>query len=185
MKVLEAKLDEQHELFCRCYVKHFNGAKAVVEAGYKDTSEKAVSVQAARLLGNVRVQKRIRELVAHRLKRIELDGDQILKEIQKVAYFDVRKLYDENNVMLPVKDWPLEVAMCIQAVETFEVKDHRGRIIGHTQKIKMWDKLRALELLGKNKQLFNEHQQVTNNTVVMVVDEEQARAIRKKILSDC
>lgn len=181
VEVLEAQLEPQQELFCRCYVKHFNGMKAAVEAGYAKSGS---HTQSNRLLKNVNVQKRIRQLLSARLKRHDLSGDQILAEIKRVAYFDPRLLYDENNVMLPVNKWPTEVAMCIQAIETSEIRNPDGFIVGYTQKVKFWDKLKALEMLGKNKHLFSETVEHKHEHKVVVVSMEQMRELDKKLDSE-
>jgi len=84
----------------------------------------------------------------------------ILNELKDIALADVRKAYDENNNLLPVAQWPEALARVVQAVEVSEEYSGQGderELIGYTKRLKLWDKLRALELLGKNLKMFKEH----------------------------
>jgi len=83
----------------------------------------------------------------------------ILNELKDIGLADIRAAYDSNNTLLPVSQWPAALARTVQAVEVQEDWEGQGsnRIkIGETKRLKMWDKLRALELLGKNLKLFKE-----------------------------
>ena len=83
----------------------------------------------------------------------------ILNELKDIALADIREAYDSNGTLLPPDKWPDSLARVVQAVETEEIYDGRGKDrqpIGTTKRLKMWDKLRALELLGKNLRMFKE-----------------------------
>lgn len=178
-EVLEAQLNPQQELFCRQYVKHFNAGKAAVEAGYSAKTARGIG---SALLTKVAVQKRIRALVAGRLKRIELDGDQILHELKALGFFDPIAIYDEDGKMKPIHEWPPSIRKCVQSIESFEhYMPFTKELIGVTWKVKFWDKLKALELLGKNKQLFNEHIEHHHEVKIVAVDLEQLRQINKEL----
>ena len=76
----------------------------------------------------------------------------VLSELKDIALADIRQAYDEQGNMLPPNEWPDALARTIAAVETNEIAGEAG----YTKRIKMWDKLKALELLGKNLKLFKE-----------------------------
>lgn len=71
----------------------------------------------------------------------------ILNELKDIALADIRQAYDPSGELLPVEQWPPALGRCVQAIETSgpEVK-----------RLKLWDKLRALELLGRNLKLFKD-----------------------------
>lgn len=50
------------EKFCQSYVREPNGAKAYREAGYRVTNERSACAAASRLLADVNIKARIREL---------------------------------------------------------------------------------------------------------------------------
>jgi len=83
----------------------------------------------------------------------------ILNELKDIALADIRQAYDQQGNLLSPDQWPDSLARVVQAVETEEIYDGRGKDrqpIGTTKRLKMWDKLRALELLGKNLRMFKE-----------------------------
>jgi len=91
--------------------------------------------------------------------RAEWTVQSILNELKDIALADIRLAYDSNGSLLPPNQWPDALARVVAAVETEELFDGQGdnRInIGQSKRLKMWDKLRALELLGKNLKLFKE-----------------------------
>lgn len=91
----------------------------------------------------------------------------ILDEIKSIGLFDIRKLYDENSNLLESDKWPDEISRAVANIEVNEEYDKDGVYIGRTKKIKMWDKLKALELLGKNRKLFvEEPRQASNNILI-------------------
>lgn len=69
-------LQRLQENFCVEFVRCGNATQAYKNAGYKVRSDKVAGVAAARLLGNVRVQKRIEEL------RLELDSHKIMDAVR-------------------------------------------------------------------------------------------------------
>jgi hypothetical protein len=55
-------LSPQQEAFCQAYLDSSNGTKAYLAAGYKVKNEIVAGVNAARLLGNASIQRRLQEL---------------------------------------------------------------------------------------------------------------------------
>lgn len=93
-----------------------------------------------------KAQERIREYV-----RQMVDPDRVLQEAARLAYSDIRELYDAKGRLKPVKDWPDHLAAAIGGVDT--VRRNVDGSDGHTDdviKVKAWDKPKALEMLMKH-----------------------------------
>lgn len=147
-------LADRQELFCQEYAKTLKGAKSAEAAGY---SKQTANVQAALLLKTPKVKERIQEIVGQRLKKNMATIDFVISELFRVASLDISKAYDETGRMLPVSEMPEDVVRAITSVESTELFDFSGgekTQIGETKKIRVADKLRALELLGKYHKLF-------------------------------
>lgn len=89
--------------------------------------------------------------------RNEFTVESILQELRDVALFDIRELYDENNNLKPVNMWPRHTSSAVSSLEVNELFEGHGseRIqIGLTKRIKLFDKLKAIEQLGKTQALF-------------------------------
>lgn len=160
MKLNEFGLTPNQERFCQEYVVDLNGLKAAVRSGY---SEKTAAQQASRLLINVKVTARIQSLADARAERVQVNADTVLTNLLKLATSDLRKLFGVDGNLLPVSQWPDDVALAVSAVEIEELFEGFGeerQHIGYTKKVKLWDKVRSLEALGKHLQLFTEKLQV-------------------------
>ena len=83
----------------------------------------------------------------------------VIDEIKSIGLVDIRLAYDDNGHLKDPKDWPDNLARCVSAVETLEEYEDIGQgreLMGYTKKLKLWDKLKALELLGRNLKIFTD-----------------------------
>lgn len=91
--------------------------------------------------------------------RSEWTDEMVLSEIRAICRFDIRKLYDENGALKPVHELDAETARMVMTVEVDEIKRGNGDVrvkVGETTKVKVYDKLKALELAGKNRKLYTD-----------------------------
>lgn len=97
----------------------------------------------------------------------------ILTELKNIGLMDIREAYDEAGRFKDVKSIPAEVARCIVAIETEELFDGFGKDreqIGVVRRVKFSDKLRALELLGRNLQMFIDTSRIIHTGRVTLED---------------
>jgi hypothetical protein len=86
--------------------------------------------------------------------------NRVLDEVQKIATVDLRQAFDEKGRLKHIHDIPTEVARCISSIETVEYFEGHGRDrehVGVIRKIRFNDKLKALELAGKQAAMFKDH----------------------------
>ena len=176
----KAERPEKIEAFCLEYIKDENGTRAAIAVGY---AKKSASVMACGLLAKHKVQARLKELRAERNARVLLEGDEILLGIKHLAVSDVRRLFDVNTgCVLPMKDWPDDIAVCVSSIEVDEIfaGKHPNRVlVGYTKKIKLWDKPKSQENLGRNKGLFKDIHEVEDKTPVQANPELLQDAFKK------
>lgn len=89
------RLPKKQAVFCREYATDFNGTQAAIRAGY---SERTANEQAARLLAKVSIRAALRELTADRIKRLEIDGDEILRRWHAIMTTDPNSLMQYRRV---------------------------------------------------------------------------------------
>lgn len=100
-----------------------------------------------------REQRYLRGMTA----REEWAQERILQEIRAIGLVDLREAYTEGGFLKEMKDMPAHIARAIVGVETEELFEGHGKDrvkVGNTVKVKFIDKLKALELLGKNQGMF-------------------------------
>lgn len=151
-------LTARQQLFIVEYLKDRNATAAAERAGY---SAKTARVQGPRLLLNVAIAEAVKQATGAQLARVEIDADDILRELARVAFLDPRRAYGSDPAdpkrkrLLELHEMPEDVA---RAIGTFEVTSMGSEENGtqFLSKVKPCDKLKALELLGKNKRLFTD-----------------------------
>lgn len=95
--------------------------------------------------------------------RAEWAMERVLQEIQLIGTVDIRRAYDQSGALLPVNQMPDDVAVAVASVEVDELYEGFGRDrehIGETKKLKLIDKLKALELMGKNFGMFIDRHEI-------------------------
>lgn len=155
------ELTEKQRRFCEEYVLDLNAKQAAIRAGY---SINGAEVQGHRLLSNANVQGYISHLNGKVSKKLEITRERVLQEMAAVAFFDIRKVFTESGQLLNIKDVDDETAAALASIETFEEFEGYGeerRKTGETRKVKAWDKMRALQDLGKHLGLFTDKIEVT------------------------
>lgn len=109
---------------------------------------------------------RVRAKANERLADL-IDPDRALREAARLAYSDVRQLFDEKGALLPVHQWPDDLAAAIGGVEV--IKRNVDSADGKTDdviKVKVWDKGKALEMLFKHMNLFKEQIELSGGITV-------------------
>lgn len=140
-------LNEKQKRFVEEYLIDLNATQAAARAGY---STKTANEQGARLLANASVSEAVKMALAERSERMQVNADWVLRRLADEAEADMADLYDENGNLKPVKDWPVIWRKgLVSGVETVREKtqDGEGSMI---DKIKISDRIRRLELIGKH-----------------------------------
>ncbi len=144
------ELTEKQEAFCQSYLIDFNGSRAAKDAGY---SAESSAQEASRLLTNVKIQSRINALRVEMGKGFNITRERIAQEYARIAFFDIRKIHDEDDALKPVKEFSDDEAAAIAGIETEDIWDRDvegNRIkIGRLRKVKVTDKRGALDSLAK------------------------------------
>lgn len=87
--------------------------------------------------------------------RAEWAMERVLAEIQLIGTVDIRRAYDDSGELLPINEMPDDVARALVSVDISE--DEAGRT---NKRIKLIDKLKALELMGKNFGMFIDRHEI-------------------------
>ncbi|GAB2774263.1 hypothetical protein GCM10027275_16620 [Rhabdobacter roseus] len=146
-------LTDKQKRFCDEYVLDFNATQAAIRAGY---SEKSAREIACRLLTNVDVQKRIEERKAALDAQLEnkylISKARLLDQYAYSGFSDLRGFFNADGTMKPITELSDEQAACLASIEVheqFTYVDGQKAPNGVIKKIKVWDKLRALEGIRK------------------------------------
>lgn len=146
------KLSPRQERFCQEYLKDLNGMQAALRAGYAQASARS---QASDLLTRPHIQTEIARLNAERSKRTGITTDWVLNRLREIASVDLGEMFNKTGGMKDIHDIPKSVRRSMAGIETVEMFSW-GEHVGNTKKVKLNDKVRALELIGKHLAMWNE-----------------------------
>ena len=77
--------------------------------------------------------------------KLNLTRERILEEYAKIAFFDIRKLYNEAGGFLPIHELDEISAAAIGGIESYDERDIEGTILGTIRKLKISEKRGALD----------------------------------------
>ena len=144
-------LSPRHAAFAAAYAKHGNAERAAVEAGYSASTARK---QASRLSANVGIAAEVARMIALASDRAQMDVDDVIEEATLIASADLADFvewgYDPDKPDAPqvrlIPSAKLDAARRRAIVEVSQTQ--------HGVRIKLADKLRASELLGKRHGIF-------------------------------
>lgn len=165
-------LSPRQHAFVQAVLKGCAKAEAARRAGY---SERGASVQATRLLANAEICSAIAAGQKRAEAKTGVTQQRILDELAKLAFSDLRGMYDAQGQLLPPSQWSDEVAAAVAGAETVEMPGDAG---GKLKRVKRWDKVRALELLMRNQGMLVEkvEHSVSDSLEALIVGAHKAKA---------
>ncbi len=161
-----AKLTEKQQRFIDEYLIDLNATQAAIRAGY---SVKTAREQASQNLTKLNIQQAISEKMAERSKRTGVNQDRIVLELAKIAFVNVANVIDSDDATIKAGATADDTA-AIQSVKVKVIPTKEGE--GVEREIRLNDKLKALELLGKHLGMWNDKLDVNVNIPVVISGED-------------
>lgn len=152
LELAREKLNQKQQRFCEEYCIHFVGAKAARAAGYSENSAGQQSY--SMLKDNEEIKEYIDQLVVAQSRRTEVDADKVVQEFSKIAFSNIKHIYDEKGALKPVNDLDHIQAAAVQSVKETTFTDSSGAT-KTTLEYKLHDKLGALRDLGAHLNIYD------------------------------
>lgn len=157
------QLPEKYKVFCIEYMKDLNGTRAAQVAGYAKAS---AHVASSRMLKNDKVQAYLTKLRKKLMDKNMLSVDRIIAEYARIAFLNITDIANwdkEGEVFFEPSIFLTEDqqrAVC--EVKKIKRVDKKGGAT-HTTKLKVHDKMKALDALGKHLGMFPTKVELTGN----------------------
>ncbi len=152
-----AKLTAKQQRFVDEYLIDLNATQAAIRAGY---SPKTAQEQGSQNLSKLMVSEAIDKALAARSRRTGITQDRVLRELAKVAFVNANDVIDPDSATVRANATEEDLA-CIQAVKVKTSESEMG--YSSEREIKLYDKMKALEMLGKHLGLFDKRGQDSSN----------------------
>jgi phage terminase small subunit len=174
-------LPPKQEAFVQEYLIDLNATAAYGRAGYKAKGNVAEAA-ASRLLRNVKVQVRIQEAMQARSVATGITAERVLQELALLGFSDIGQVLDFTGTdphLRPCNTIPEVARRVLASVKVKRSMEGTGEWAKEVEvtEFKLWDKLAALEKLGKHLGMFaekHEHSGTINVHHKLTADERQA-----------
>jgi phage terminase small subunit len=175
------QLTKKQSTFIEEYLVDLNATQAAVRAGY---SKRTAKVMGCENLSKPNIQNAIHAAMNERSKRTGITVDRVLEEIAKIGFADIREIFTAGDNFRSIADLPDDIAAAVQSIEVVVRPPGLAGDDGFKEgelvyKIRLSDKLKGLELLGKHLGMFNS-KTAPQRTVIMNLNYgtgDQARVI--------
>lgn len=162
---LRSRLTPQHKLFIDNYMTTFDEGKSAKSIGLAARKGKEIIA-----LPEVAAEIALR--INQTSEDLQITTKRILTELARIAFIDPAEFYDEGGNVKDIHSISETARRAISEYSESTGRDGEGR-----RRVRVSDKLRALELLGKYLGMYKDHLEVTGLTT-LATDLEDARRRR-------
>ena len=159
------KLTPKQRLFVQEYLIDLNAKQASIRAGYSPAN---AEFQGHQLINNPKVKQAIELAMYEREQRTKVTQDRVIEELAKIAFINPTDVVNSYDASLHTGAAREDTA-AISSIRVRRIPSKNG--MGIEREIKLNDKIRALDLLGKHLGLFNDKLNITADAVVRIVDD--------------
>ena len=174
-------LNEKQRRFAKEYLTDFNATQAAIRAGY---SEKTAGVQAHKLLKKAEISSLISKSKVKQETKLEITQERVLAEIARMAFFDPAEVMLNLQETYPDAQWSDNGRAIYGLTGPGDIRDLpedvRRAIVGWSWDkqgrftVKLADKQKALDQLGKHLRLFVDRVEHTGEINLVQIDKDDA-----------
>ena len=144
-------MTDKQKRFVEEYLIDLNATQAAIRAGYSPANADTIGYQQ---LQKTPVKNAIAQAQAERSKRTGVSQDRIIRELAKIAFSNLPDIVDPfDGSVIPSAD--RDDLACIQSIKVKQTETMTER------EVKLADKTRALELLGKHLGMFKDKLEIS------------------------
>lgn len=147
-------MTKKQKRFVEEYLIDLNATQAAIRAGYSPDSAKEIGSEN---LTKPDIAKAVDQAIAERSRRTGVNADRVVRELAKIAFVNAGEVVDLDTALLMDKISDDDMA----AIQSVKVKTFGED--GIEREVKLADKLKALELLGKHLGLFKDKVEINGN----------------------
>ena len=145
------KLSKIDEKFVLEYTTHFNATQAALNSGLvrKGTGRNVAAAAGCTKLKTPKVKAEVERIVGKVIEEKEELLKRTIQEVKALAFSDIKDVVDYDGRSLVVRDFTDIDTRAIHTIERNPVVTNSQGIVGHSTKVKLHDKVAALNLLAR------------------------------------
>lgn len=158
-------MTKKQKRFVEEYLIDLNATQAAIRAGYSpDTAQQMGSENLSKPV----IRNAVDKAIAERSRRTGINQDRVIRELAKVAFLNPVDVIDMDGATI-LGEANRDDTACIASVRVKIIPTDDGAIT--EREVKTYDKLKALELLGKHLGMFTDNVRLTGDVVVQIIDD--------------
>ena len=158
-------LTKKQKLFVDEYLIDLNATQAAIRAGY---STDTASVIGCENLIKPNIKNAIDKAIAERSKRTGVNADRIILELAKIAFVNPTDVINMDEATVR-GDANRDDTAAISSVKVKRIPTDNGDIV--EREVKTYDKIKALELLGKHNGMFTDKLKIEGAIPIVIKDD--------------
>ena len=158
-------MTKKQKRFVEEYLMDLNATQAAIRAGYSPDSARDIGCEN---LTKPNIKAAIDRAIAERSRRTGINQDRVIQEIAKLAFLNPVDVIDMDEATVRGEAHRDDTA-CIASVKVKNIPTDDGAIT--EREVKTYDKLKALELLGKHLGMFTDRVKVDGGVPVVLYDD--------------
>ena len=160
-----AKLTKKQQLFVDEYLIDLNATQAAIRAGYSPTSARQIADEN---MSKPDIKNAIDRAIAERSKRTGVNADRIIRELAKIAFVNPTDVINMDEATI-LDAATRDDTAAISSVKVKRIPTEDGDIV--EREVKVYDKTKALELLGKHIGMFTDKFKVEGAIPIVIKDD--------------
>jgi phage terminase small subunit len=160
--------------FCEEYIKDLNGTQAAIRAGY---SKKTAKEKASQLLTKVNVQDYLFQLKKGLSDKNEGLAQQVIDELKKIGFCNIQDFISDGNEIKDLTKISRDKAAAVESIKKTTTELNGGENSSGSKtsiQFKLYDKLSALEKIGRHLGIFElDNQQKAATINVNITDDDE------------
>lgn len=159
-----AKLTAKQKRFIEEYLIDLNATQAAIRAGYSPNTAQEIGSEN---LSKPIIKNEIDKAIAERSRRTGISQERVLRELAKIAFVNPNDVINFRDATVKMTSADNLATIASIKVKTIPTED--GDI--EEREVKLYDKLKALDLLGKHLGMFNNKTELDVNQMITIIDD--------------
>ena len=162
------KLTVKQSLFVKEYLADLNATQAAIRAGYSEKTAKEIGHEN---LTKPHIAAVVAEAMSKRSEKAETSAEYVLDRLYQEAEADIADLYNKDGSLKSVHEWPVIWRKgLVFGVDVIEMGDG---VAGKVTKLKISDRVKRLEMIGKHHAMFTNNVNLGGNLAIKNLTDEE------------
>jgi phage terminase small subunit len=173
--------------FVEEYIANGRNAKQAYKKFHPKVTERTAEVEGSKFLRKPEVAAYLQQRELELQDKSQLTTERVLKELSRLVFIDVRKLYKEDGSLKAPHELDDDTAAALASIETEELYDNSGeerKPIGKLKKVRLFNKSEAIRDAMKHLGLFEKDQSQLGAALAQAVVRKVFVVPKKKTRAD-